>query len=399
MGQNVNILDPEKTRKIEQILRHNPRGMTISHLSARLNMNRNLVAKYLDVLHYSGRVEMQVTGTAKVYFLSHRVPISAMLEFSSGYIIVLDERLRILQVNGRLLSLLGLGREEVAGRRIDEIDHPLLRDIPLRKLPPDMDRFEDKPDEISVLLNGRQYYFSVKQVPMVFDDGSYGQSFILEDISGRRIADEKIRAYMHQQDFFSKKLQEFAEIPPSANIYAAIGSGLNELLPEAIIDVNAYDPGSRTFVMRGIFGERGEELIKRFSDATKYRQQEGFPYTLPVYDSVPALLGPGKLFLLPGRVHYACFEQIPPDVSEEIEKEFNLGDFYSIGLVWRGTLLGNIMFILRNGSTLTNIPFIEIYAKAASIALQRHIAESAHLQKRSVPERRRMPVQKLPVSG
>ena len=64
------------------------------------------MARYLDMLLISGQVEMQVIGAAKVYFLSHRVPISAMLEFSSDYVIVLDTEQRIIQVNEKVLSLL-----------------------------------------------------------------------------------------------------------------------------------------------------------------------------------------------------------------------------------------------------------------------------------------------------
>ena len=71
--------------------------------AAKMEMNRNLVAKYLDILLISGQVEMQVIGAAKVYFLSHRVPISSLLEFSSDMVIILDSALTIMQVNEPLL--------------------------------------------------------------------------------------------------------------------------------------------------------------------------------------------------------------------------------------------------------------------------------------------------------
>ncbi len=54
------VLDPEKVDGIKQLLRWNPRGLTISVLSSRLKMNRNLVAKYLDVLLATGQVEMEI---------------------------------------------------------------------------------------------------------------------------------------------------------------------------------------------------------------------------------------------------------------------------------------------------------------------------------------------------
>jgi PAS domain S-box-containing protein len=372
MGRNGNILDPEKTRKIEQMLRHNPRGMTISHLAVRLNMNRNLVAKYLDVLHYSGHVEMQITGTAKVYFLSRRIPISAMLEFSSDFIIVLDAELRILQVNTRLLSLLGLERDQVAGRRIDEIDHPFLRDISLCKLPPDPDHIDNTPGELVAALNNQQYYFSIKQVAILFEDGSSGLTLILEDITERRHAEENLRNAVQRREFFTQKLLEFTELPPGADIYMAIGKGLDALVPNAIISINVYDPRAKVVGKKAIFGERAEDLVA--CGCTHHYNWDAAPVT----DKYLELHGTGKMCYIPGKIHRATFGLIPQKECKKIEREFDLGDIYSIGMIWRGKLLGNITFLLKNGRTIPNLSFIEVYVRVASLALQRHIAESAY---------------------
>jgi predicted transcriptional regulator len=75
------VLDQERGNLIKQMLKWHPRGMTISNLTTKMKLNRNLVAKYLDMLLISGQVEMMTVGVAKVFFLSQRVPVSAMLEF------------------------------------------------------------------------------------------------------------------------------------------------------------------------------------------------------------------------------------------------------------------------------------------------------------------------------
>ena len=64
------VFDQERIDRLKQILKWHPRGITISDLATKMEMNRNLVAKYLDILLISGQVEMQVIGAAKVYFLS-----------------------------------------------------------------------------------------------------------------------------------------------------------------------------------------------------------------------------------------------------------------------------------------------------------------------------------------
>ena len=115
------VFDQEKVDRLKQILKWHPRGITISDLAVKMEMNRNLVAKYLDILLISGQVEMQVIGAAKVYFLSHRVPISSMLEFSSDMVIILDSALTIMQVNEPLLVQINEKKEALALAGTSEI--------------------------------------------------------------------------------------------------------------------------------------------------------------------------------------------------------------------------------------------------------------------------------------
>ena len=122
------VFDQKRVEKLKQILKWHPRGITISDLAVKMEMNRNLVAKYLDILLISGQVEMQEIGAAKVYFLSNRVPISSMLEFSSDMLIILDSALTIIQVNEPLLVQINDKKEALAGRNIRDIDHPFIRD-------------------------------------------------------------------------------------------------------------------------------------------------------------------------------------------------------------------------------------------------------------------------------
>ncbi|GAB6285918.1 MAG: hypothetical protein STSR0009_21190 [Methanoregula sp.] len=120
----MGVIEQGKIDRIKQLLKWHPRGMTISDLSTRFPMNRNLMAKYLDLLLISGQVEMQVIGAAKVYFLTHRIPISAMLEFSSDLVIMLDADARILQVNEPVLLLFDVKKDALIGKRIHETEIP-----------------------------------------------------------------------------------------------------------------------------------------------------------------------------------------------------------------------------------------------------------------------------------
>jgi PAS domain S-box-containing protein len=188
----MGYLDQEKITRIKQILRWRPRGMTISDLSSEMKLNRNLVAKYLEILHISGQVEMQEIGPAKVYFLTQRVPIATMLEFSSDLVIVVDNDSKILQVNERVPALLTMKREALTGLRIQEIDNLFIKDLwnSIKK-----HNTPAKNGDITVFsstVKGDLRHFRVKQVSTVFENGSEGFTFIIEDTTHQKKYQEMI---------------------------------------------------------------------------------------------------------------------------------------------------------------------------------------------------------------
>jgi PAS domain S-box-containing protein len=185
------VLDIEKVDRLKQILKWHPRGITISDLAARMDMNRNLVAKYLDMLLISGQVDMEVVGAAKVYFLSRRVPISSMLEFSSDMVIVLDREQKIIQVNDPLLRMLREKKDALVGRQIRDIDNPFFRAVPITVPSKDTDAL-GQVREMACTLEGKKHHFRVKQLQTAFEDGNQGITLIVEDISAQVMYQEML---------------------------------------------------------------------------------------------------------------------------------------------------------------------------------------------------------------
>jgi PAS domain S-box-containing protein len=177
----MSVLDQEKVERIKNQLKWHPRGMTISALSSKMKMNRNLMAKYLDVLLISGQVRMDIIGNAKVYSLSHRVPISGMLEFSSDLVIMLDSEKKILQVNEPLLKLLNEDRGSLLGKRLEETNNAFLQDVPVGV---DIDAREQL-TEMSCILHDEKRYFRIKQIPTAFEDGTQGLTLLIEDVTAQ----------------------------------------------------------------------------------------------------------------------------------------------------------------------------------------------------------------------
>ena len=236
----MGYLDQEKITKIKQILKWRPRGMTISDLSSQLKLNRNLVAKYLEILLISGQVEMQEIGPAKVYFLTQRVPISTMLEFSSDLVIVVDTGGKILQVNEHVTGLLESKREDLHGKRLQDIDIPFIQDIWNSVKNGKKDPKNGDSTAFSSTIKEELRHFRIKQVPTVFENGSEGHTYIIEDTTTQ------------------KKYQEMLEISEAKY------RGLVQSSGEAIIGMTpdgrlvSWNPAAEK-----LFGYPEEEILKK----------------------------------------------------------------------------------------------------------------------------------------
>lgn len=177
---------------IKEALRHSPRGLTITEISKAVGLNRHSVAKYTEVLVATGHVDMRSFGPSKVFFLSQRVPISAMLSFSSDLIVTLDKDMRARNVNDRLLEFTGLTREEVLNRNIENFSYHRNTEPPLMPYIQAALRGKEESVDVRYRQGDRDYYFILKSLPTIFEDGETGVTLILTDITERKLAEEAL---------------------------------------------------------------------------------------------------------------------------------------------------------------------------------------------------------------
>ncbi|HQJ87744.1 MAG TPA: PAS domain S-box protein [Methanoregulaceae archaeon] len=195
--------------EVRTLLKDHPKGMTVTEIAAGLGLNRNSTAKYLDILAVAGQIEMRSFGPAKVYFLSQRVPLGAILNYAKEFILVLNHQYRIVQVNDRFLEYLGSKREDLLGQSIDEIDLPIISDPRVRN------RMLEARSEGEVMLEleagpaEAARYFLVRLVSTVFDDGSAGITCIIEEITERKRAELDLQ----ERERRFREVVEFSPFP------------------------------------------------------------------------------------------------------------------------------------------------------------------------------------------
>jgi len=178
--------------RIKDLLKQHLEGMSVTDISKALNKNKNTIGRYLDILLISGQVDMRSFGMAKVFTLSHRVPLSAMLSYSKELIMVLDNESRIIDVNDNFLTLLNLSRQDTLGKNIMYLSPP---DVDVHELLETLTtRFEEKEDTVTFRVKDQgERIFKQKSVPTVFEDGRKGFTLILEDITEHILAEREIR--------------------------------------------------------------------------------------------------------------------------------------------------------------------------------------------------------------
>jgi PAS domain S-box-containing protein len=187
------VLKKEISLQIKNLLKENPHGLRITDIVKKVNINRNTAGRYLENLLVSGQVEMRRFGMAKIYSLSQRVPLSALLSISSELVLQLDNSLRVIYANEPFLLLVGTDIKNLLGKNIEYTSIALVFE----------DFFTEFIENLKGGVSGKEWIgeiaFRPKDIilfcriaPTVFDDGRKGVTVILEDITQRKEAEQKV---------------------------------------------------------------------------------------------------------------------------------------------------------------------------------------------------------------
>ncbi|OPY26520.1 MAG: putative diguanylate cyclase [Methanocella sp. PtaU1.Bin125] len=184
---------------IKETLKAHPRGLTVTDISKLIKLNRNSVSKYLEILVVSGQVEMKMQGPSKVYFLSRRMPVSALLSFSSDIVVLVDEEMRVTFANDRLYEVTGASRDRVVGRKIADL--PLLSEPEVVAAVREAHEGRESVRELTIpsgkdtaASGAGKACYRARFSPAVFEDGQAGVTLIFEDVGKQKLAEDRLKA-------------------------------------------------------------------------------------------------------------------------------------------------------------------------------------------------------------
>jgi PAS domain S-box-containing protein len=169
--------------RIKDILKINPKGLTIEEVSKNLSLNRATAAKYLNSLVMSGQADLRELGRAKLFYLSQRLPLTNLLSLSSDLILILDKDLFIQEVNDQFSAFFTLSKDELKGRKLEYSSlAPFLTDEHFSALKNALGG-SGSSFETRINSGGENRFFKLKFIPLVFEAGGQAAGIIFEDIT------------------------------------------------------------------------------------------------------------------------------------------------------------------------------------------------------------------------
>lgn len=173
----------DELSKILQYLSENPEGRSVGEVADQIGINRNAVAKYLDVLHLQGRIDIRAVGRAKIFYPADRVPFTTVSKMAPFEYIGVDKDNNVKAIAPHLAEQLGEGAGRRRARNLENLPlGPLSERSFLDKVRlVARGRSADLTSESVKLSNGRHYQVSVYAT--VFLEGDTGAVILLRDVT------------------------------------------------------------------------------------------------------------------------------------------------------------------------------------------------------------------------
>jgi len=198
---------------------------------------------------------------------------------------------------------------------------------------------------------------------------------ILIDITARVQAEERAREHHESIEFLAKATMRFVDFPADDDIYRFIGDQIRELGGESIVIVNSIEDDPDILTTRAVLGlgEISTRVMKLIG-----RDPEGMIFD--AQNTALQYLSDGRLHKYDGGLHTIFMGTVPKPVCAALEKLYDIGRMYTIGLTREKRLFGTVIIILSKGRTLRVPDVVETFVQQASIALQRKRAEEALIE-------------------
>ncbi|MDD1702558.1 MAG: PAS domain S-box protein [Methanoregula sp.] len=166
---------------IKAELEHHPEGLSITDLANQLGINRNSVAKYLEILQIQGSVDGKKRGTSKVFYISHRVPAFSIRKVCTRPHLLLNHEGQIVDASPQFFPVTGLEPGHVLNQPFEKLPLKILEGDNAQQILRAALKGVEQHVHAQIFQGNQSRYVSLFLIPVVFETGKPGVSVILDE--------------------------------------------------------------------------------------------------------------------------------------------------------------------------------------------------------------------------
>jgi len=170
--------------RIRELLGSHPEGLSITEIAGQLGMNRNSVAKYMDILQIQGAVDGRKRGTSKVYFFSQRLLSSSVRKICIRPLLIINQDGIIIDSNPPFSQFTQIPSGSIHKRPFESIPVKFLEGGSAQQILKTSLKGTEQRVRAQLSFGDRVHPVTFQVLPTVFDNGKPGVAAIIdEDIS------------------------------------------------------------------------------------------------------------------------------------------------------------------------------------------------------------------------
>jgi len=344
--------------------------------------------KYYQVIAYSPAPEQFITmfldiTEQKIREQKHKESeaiLSATMRHSRYSIWSIDRNFKLLYANERFKTdfYQSFGVKLETGIHVIKILPPPLQSIWIERYER---AFKNESFEIEdvVDLGTEKIYIEVSTTPILMDGEVIGVSFYGDNITPRKLAEQKIIQNSQHLGKLLNASNQFVKHKSKDVNFDYLIDVLRQISGAKFLVFNRqYADYSKTITLSGL--EKTRETIMKYLNIdltnTKWKRE-------PAFESIWMN---NKLTVLPD-ISSIFFTDFKPAIIQMVKKTFNIGNVAVLRIDGSDEIVGNLVFIYERGKTIENTELIEMFTYQLGQYIERLNAEEALQQKMNEMER------------
>jgi PAS domain S-box-containing protein len=300
--------------------------------------------------------------------------MKALMLHSNESITVIDAEGRVIYDSSFFYKIAGINSQDSIGRSFTEFISPADESIVLYAISKVIENPEIQQEAVYACIKpNEEVVYIESSFSNHFDNELIGGIVInSRDVTDKKIAETKEKAYQQRVSFLEKTALDFLSISSSEEIYQYIGDKIGELVPDSVIVFSIYDEKSDSLIIKNLSG-----LNKYLGIVKDILGRDPLNYSLQLTPVLrrKLMISSNKLNELNGGLYNITNRQLDYMVCKALEKLISLNKAYGMGLQRSGKLLGSITILTRFDHFIDDPRIIETFMCQASIALSRRNLE------------------------